>query len=115
MPPVSTIQAYTFPDSTIQYSACPSIQTGVTDIEYSFLNGTINNGGNKRTITFPYIFNTIPKVMLTSQIPIISGSNFGCCYWINNITTSAFEISAVNAYNNTTTINIIFNWVAMGT
>ena len=118
MSQVSTKPAYTFPDNTIQYSACPSIQTGVTSVQYGFLNGTVNNNSNIRTIYFPYTFNTTPQVILTSVISTItSGSNFGCCYWINNITTSAFEISAVNAYNSSTAnnINVIFNWVAMGT
>ena len=111
---MSQITAYKFPDNSIQYSACPSIQTGVTDVIYTFVNGTVNNGGSYRTITFPYIFNSIPTVILTCTNNISAGANFGVCYWINSINSSYFTISAVNAYNNSVSANITFNWVALG-
>lgn len=112
---MSTITAYKFPDNSIQYSACPSIQTGVTNIEYNFVDGTVNNGpGSARTIYFSYQFNSTPTVILTCTNNISGGNNFGVCYWINSITTSSFTISAVNSYNNTVTVDLTFRWTAFG-
>ena len=110
---LSPITAYTFPDNSIQYTACPNVQSGTSSTLYTFVNATVNNGGSYRTITFPNAFNGIPFVMLTLVSNVSTGtSNTAFICWINNVTSTDFTLSAINGFNDTITANIWVCWLA---
>lgn len=110
---LSTISAYTFPDNSIQYSACPNVQSGTSDILFTNTSITINNNTGSKTITFPKAFVGIPIVMLTLVSNISTGnSNTAFICWINTVSESNFTLSIANGFHDEITANIWFCWLA---